>query len=293
MNDFDLIVAVGSAALSLAALAYLTLRGAFAAQEDLDLSKTGVRALLALPAAFIARRRVLDRELEKKLEALEVLRVQSGGRFLDGATAAEVFAAKFVFPLLALPVFCALGAALRLPGGVVMLVALFFAALLYAWPETGLRQAALQRTSRFTRDLPMVLDVMRLVSQSGGDLYAAIRSAISVTDASPVREELSRAVNEVAIGSSLATALSNIGNRIATPEANAVFSTLAQSLEMGTSVSDNLQSASGLIRHSQRVKAQAKAQKAVVAMTFPLLLLILPGVFIVLFAPMFIQYANR
>ena len=81
--------------------------------------------------------------------------------------------------------------------------------------------------------------------------------------------------------------------RVGTNEANAVFSTLAQSLEMGTSMADNLQSASQLIRHSARVKAQAQAQKAVVNMSFPLLLLILPGIFIVLFAPLVIQYINR
>ena len=55
----------------------------------------------------------------------------------------------------------------------------------------------------------------------------------------------------------------------------------------------NLQSAAQLIRHAARVKAQAQAQKAVVNMSFPLLLLILPGIFIVLFAPLVIQFINR
>ena len=41
------------------------------------------------------------------------------------------------------------------------------------------------------------------------------------------------------------------------------------------------------------MKAQAQAQKAVVNMSFPLLLLILPGIFIVLFAPLVIQFINR
>jgi tight adherence protein C len=100
-------------------------------------------------------------------------------------------------------------------------------------------------------------------------------------------------VAEVTIGTSLSVALNNVAARIGTNEANAVFSTLAQSLEMGTSVAENLQSAAQLIRHSARVRAQAQAQKAVVNMSFPLLLLILPGIFIVLFAPLVIQYVNR
>ena len=134
---------------------------------------------------------------------------------------------------------------------------------------------------------------MRLVAQSGGDLGGAIRAVIEVSPPGPVRDELARALAEVAIGSSLAKALTNIAERVGTNEANAVFSTLAQSLEMGASVADNLQGAAQLIRHAARVRAQAQAQKAVVTMTFPLLLLILPGIFIVLFAPLVIQFVNR
>ena len=219
--------------------------------------------------------------------------MQSGGTFMEGATAAEVFAARFVFPLMALAVIVPAGMMLRLSGGLVLLAAVFFAVVLYAYPESGLKSAAAERARRFTRDLPGSLDVMRLVAQSGGDLLSAIRAVIDVMPGGPVRDELSRVVAEVTIGTSLAAALNNVAARIGTNEANAVFSTLAQSLEMGTSVAENLQSAAQLIRHAARVKAQTQAQKAVVNMSFPLLLLILPGIFIVLFAPLVIQFINR
>ena len=221
---------------------------------------SSIRMLLAPIAHFFEGRRGRDLELNRTLERFEKLVVQSGGKFLDGATAGEVFAARFVFPVAAVAVIAPLGALLRIPGFFVMCASLFFAVLMYSYPESGLKAAAEERTRRFTRDLPGSLDVMRL---------------------------------EVTIGTSLAAALNNVAARVGTNEANAVFSTLAQSLEMGTSVAENLQSAAQLIRHSARVRAQAQAQKAVVNMSFPLLLLILPGVFIVLFAPLVIQYINR
>ena len=289
--DVDLMLAMGAGAVAAAILAYVIVRTVFRLKEDTG-SGGGVRALLAVPAVFVARRRSLDIELSRKLDQLERLRVQAGGRFLEGATAPEIFVARFVFPALAITFFTLFGLLTGLPGGVVLLVAVIFGALLYVWPESALKGAASDRSRRFTHDLPMALNVMRLVTLSGGDLYGAIRSVIAVIGPSPVREELARAVNEVAIGTSLAAALTHVGERVATAEANAVFSTLAQALEMGTSVSANLGDASELIRHGQRVKAQEKAQKAVVSMTFPLLLLILPGVFIVLFAPMIIKYMN-
>ena len=290
----DLILALACAAVSSATLAWLLVRGISGARSRATAGgRSSLRSILTLAAVAIEGRRGTDAELNRTLERLDKLVVQSGGRFLEGATAAEIFAARFVLPVLALAIIIPLGVLLKLSGGIIFLLAAFFAAMMYAYPESGLKAAALERTQRFTRELPGSLDVMRLVSQSGGDLLSAIRSVIEVSGPGPVREELARAVAQVAIGSSLADALNGIAARIGTNEANAVFSTLAQSLEMGTSVAENLKSAAQLMRHAARVRAQAHAQKAVVNMSFPLLLLILPGIFIVLFAPLVIQFVNR
>ena len=289
----DIVIALVCTAVSAMALAFLFVRGVLGTAGGVKQSGSSLRAILAPIALFIEHRRGKDQELNSTLERLERLVVQSGGRFMDGATAGEVFAARFVLPLATFAVILPLGAMLRLSGGLAFMGAVFFAVLMYAYPESGLKAAAAERTRRFTRDLPGALDVMRLVAQSGGDLLSAIRAVIDVMPGGPVRDELSRVVAEVTIGTSLATALNNVAARIGTNEANAVFSTLAQSLEMGTSVAENLQGAAQLIRHAARVKAQTQTQKAVVNMSFPLLLLILPGIFIVLFAPLVIQFINR
>jgi len=291
--NIDIIIALSCAAVSAAVFAFVFVKGAFGAAGGARKADSSVRSLLAPVAVFVARRRQLDAELNRTLERLEKLVVQSGGKFLEGATAAEIFAARFVFPLLALAVIIPMGVMLKLSGGLVLIAAAFFAVMLYVYPESGLKSAAEERVRKFTHDLPGSLDVMRLVAQSGGDLLSAIRSVIEVTQQGPVRDELVRVVAEVTIGTSLATALNNVAARVGTNEANAVFSTLAQSLEMGTSVTENLQGAAQLIRHAARIKAQTQAQKAVVNMSFPLLLLILPGIFIVLFAPLIIQFINR
>ena len=289
----DLILAFVCTAISAMSLAFLFVRGMLGTTDGLRRSGSTLRAILAPIALFVEHRRGRDVELNRTLERLEKFVVQSGGRFMEGATAAEVFAARFVFPLVAFAIVLPLAAMLRLSGGLALMGAVFFAVLLYAYPESGLKSAAAERTRKFTRDLPGALDVMRLVAQSGGDLLSAIRSVIDVMPGGPVRDELSRVVAETTIGTSLAAALNNVAARVGTNEANAVFSTLAQSLEMGTSVAENLQGAAQLIRHAARVKAQTQAQKAVVNMSFPLLLLILPGIFIVLFAPLVIQFINR
>lgn len=296
--NIHLAISLAAAGISAGIVGYVLMRSLSALQSRADGNRASagamtLRQLLAPFGAFIQRRRGSDFQLERKLVSYEKLIDQAGGRFLDGATAAEVFAARYVLPafaLILLPLVCT---ALGLPPAIALLAAVGFAMMLYFWPEQALGDAAKTRVVRFSRDLPQILDVMRLVSQSGGDLHNAIRTAVAVSPDGPVREELSRVVGEVAIGSSLARALNNVAERIDSQDANAVFSTMSQALEMGTEVGDNLGAAAQLIRRAARTRAQEKAQKAVVAMTFPLLLLILPGVFIVLFAPMIIQFTSR
>lgn len=294
--DVNLKIGLVAASVSAMLMAFAVVRMMLSTRESLSAAGAfggSLRSLLVPFAAVVMHRRGADPELDRVLTRLERLVVQAGGRFLDGASGAEIFAARFVLPCLAIVAFATIGALLGLPVGMVMMVALIFAVLLYMWPEQALTDAAKTRVARFSRDLPPSLDVMRLISQSGGDLGSAIRTVVEVSPDGPVREELARAVAEVAIGTSLSAALNRVAERIDSPDANAVFSTMAQALEMGTSVSENLGAASALIRKAQRTRAQERAQKAVVTMTFPLLLLILPGVFIVLFAPMLIQFAGK
>ncbi len=294
LKNIDLIVAFVAAAFGAGLLAFLFVRSLFGVQNTLgDASVNSIRFLLTPFRGWAMRRRAVDREVDARIARYEKDILRAGGRFLGGADAYEVYVARFILPMLAVFVTVVLAALFRNGAGLVLLFGLVFVALLHLWPEQALHDLALKRTNVFTHELPPALDVMCLVTQSGGDLSGAIQGVIEVSTPGPVREELCRAMAEVAIGESLAQALNHIADRIDTPDATAVFSTLAQALEMGTSVGDNLGAAATLIRKNARIRAQEKAQKAVVAMTFPLLLLILPGVFIVLFAPLVIQYVTR
>jgi len=291
--NIDYLIGTGGVALATALVVYALVKGLMATHEKLSEKSDSLLHQILIPlGAVLARRRHQEPELDKTLTRLEKYVRQSAGAFLDGATAEELFAARFVFPAGAAVILTSIGVLLRIPAGWLVIAVLAFGGMLYVWPEQAVADFARKRTGRFTLDLPQVLDVMSLVSESGGDLYSAIRTAVEVSPSGPVRDELMRALGEVAIGTSLSRALNNIAERVGTQDAAAVFSTMAQALEMGTSVGENLTQASAIIRTDARTRAQEKAQKAVVAMTFPLLLLILPGVFIVLFAPMIIQYVS-
>ncbi len=289
----DLLLGLLAGALAAALVAYAAVRALLRARAGIARAaadRPALNQLLACFAALVERRRGRDAALDKRLTELEALVRQSGGAFLGGATAAEVFVARWVLPALSTLVLVVVLPLLRVHPGLVFLAVVLFAVMLWKWPESGLRDLAAKRARLFVRQLPGALDVMRLISQSGGDLFSGIVAVTQVTEPGPVREELVLLRNEVAFGASLPAALNHVAERVGTPEATAVFTTLAQAIEMGTSVSENLRSASELIRRQARSRAQERAQKAVVNMSFPLLLLILPGVFIVLLAPLVIQF---
>ncbi len=289
----DLLLGLLAGALAAALLAYAAVRALLRARAGIARAaadRPALNQLLACFAGLVERRRGRDAALDKRLAELEALVRQSGGAFLGGATAAEVFVARWVLPALSTLVLVVVLPLLRVHPGLVFLAVVLFAVMLWKWPESGLRDLAAKRARLFVRQLPGALDVMRLISQSGGDLFSGIVAVTQVTEPGPVREELVLLRNEVAFGASLPAALNHVAERVGTPEATAVFTTLAQAIEMGTSVSENLRSASELIRRQARSRAQERAQKAVVNMSFPLLLLILPGVFIVLLAPLVIQF---
>jgi tight adherence protein C len=73
----------------------------------------------------------------------------------------------------------------------------------------------------------------------------------------------------------------------------AEFSTLViaitQSIETGTSIANTLATTAAEMRNSRLLIAKEEAQKVTVKITFPMLLLIVPGVFIVLLGPIILK----
>jgi len=209
----------------------------------------------------------------------------AAGRFWGGVDAAEVLAARFVLPVLALLVLVLLGELAGFPADLTLLASLAFAFLLFMYPESALRAAAERRRSLFMRQLPGGLDILKIAAESGLDFHASVSYLVQIYLPGPVRDEMRLFQREFQLGVPTSEALLNLSQRIGAPEAATVFTSLAQAIEMGTSVSEMLAATAGEMRRKRLLSAEAEAQKAVVKITFPLLLLILPGIFIVLLAP--------
>lgn len=235
--------------------------------------------------------RFASKELQKKFDQYDKL-LLCAGTFMNGFGAADIYVSKYVFGFAGCVMTSLFLMLLDAPAFLIFCSAIVVGVLMFIYPEDALKTQVAVRSAKFVSQLPNALDLMRLIVQSGGNFNSAINCVVDNYIPGPVKEEFVSLKNELALGSSIQKSLLNIADRIQAPEASSVFVTLSQSMEMGTSISENLGDVANRIRKQQRTAAQEHAQKAVVKMSFPLLLLILPGVFIVLLGPVIVQFTK-
>ncbi len=153
------------------------------------------------------------------------------------------------------------------------------------FPTANLHGLAAQRQKTFFRQFPNALDIFFVCVEAGLDFNTSANYVINCFIAGPVREELQLMQQEFNFGKSQAEALSNIAGRINIPEVATVIGGITQAMEMGTPMAEMLKISAREMRKKRALAAEEEAKKAVVKITMPLLLLIMPGVFIVLLGP--------
>ena len=249
-----------------------------------DVSTRAFRILLAPLAGYFRNHETKGTFIRDNLRNYRQ-ELMASGRFWGGLDAAEILAARFVLPLAMVLLVVLLGELGGAPVDLIALAAILFAGLAFMLPGSALREAAAHRRKTFLKQLPGGLDILKIAAESGLDFHASVNYLVQIYLPGPVRDEMSLFQREFQLGISTVEALLNISRRIGAPEAATVVTSLAQSIEMGTSISEMLAATASEMRRKRLLSAETEAQKAVVKITFPLLLLILPGIFIVLLAP--------
>lgn len=212
-------------------------------------------------------------------------RLQQAGDFWGGLDAYEILSAKLSLGIAGFVLILFLCMSAGLMPLLTLACSIMAGIMLYVYPSAALDSQAQDRQHKFMRQLPAALDILRVAAEAGLDLFSSINYLNRIYVPGPVKEEMELFQKDVTFGKSTAEALNSIAERIDMQEARSVFGSLAQSIEMGTSISEMLCVTTQEMRKKMSLHAQEEAQKATVKISFPLLLLILPGVFIVLLGP--------
>ncbi len=139
------------------------------------------------------------------------------------------------------------------------------------------------------------LDMLVICAEAGLALEAAIeRVATEIQAAHPaVAEELRLTCNEMRITSDRRVALVNLGTRTTLASLKRLGGTLIQTLQYGTPLGQALRILSIELRQETLTRFEEKAARLPVLLTMPMILFILPCVFIVVGGPAAIQISRQ
>lgn len=245
---------------------------------DLRGKKRGraTRGLLALAPASWADNDALRNKL-----------VQAG---YDGPTAVLTYTTVRLVTLVALP----LAVAPFLVGqSTMILVMLALWSLFAGWaiPVWYVNMKVARRQEQIRRSVPDALDLLVVCIEAGVSLDAAIlRVAREILRVHPMLATELLVVNrKTNAGVPRDQALRGLWERTGVEEVRALVSTMIQSDKWGTSIGTVLAVYAETLRRKRRQEVEKKAATVPLKMLFPLILFILPALFIVVMGPAALQ----
>ncbi len=158
-------------------------------------------------------------------------------------------------------------------------------------PDVLIKNVSDRRIKEMTKALPDALDLLVICAEAGLSLDAAMtRVGREIGGNSPVlAEELSLTAIELGFLPDRHTALNNLINRTNMAKLRALVNSLVQTERYGTPLANSLRVLSAEFRDERMLRAEEKAAKLPAKMTVPMIVFILPALFIVLGGPALLQ----
>lgn len=172
----------------------------------------------------------------------------------------------------------------------------------YLWPVCGIYfgmkfpwmfvyKARKKRYSSIQKALSDVLDLMTICAEAGLSLAAMLdRVSRELAISYPIMaEELSLTAVEMGFLPDRNKALLNLAGRCQLPEIRGITSVLIQTEKYGTPIAQALRVLSAEFRQARMLRAEQKAARLPAMMTVPMIVCILPTLFIVIIAPAIVK----
>ena len=173
-------------------------------------------------------------------------------------------------------------------GGLIVISAALVGFML---PNVFLKNQTQKREQILRRAMPDALDLLVICAEAGLSLDAAIDRVSREIGPScaELAEEIGLTGVELAFFPERAKALQNLADRVPLPGVVALTNTLIQTEKYGTPLAQALRVLSAEMREERMMAAEAKAAKLPATLTIPMILFILPPLFVVLMGPAIIK----
>ena len=158
-------------------------------------------------------------------------------------------------------------------------------------PDWWVRRRHKQYLDAIQAGLPDALDLMVICAEAGLGFEPAInRVAAEIRQAHPaISEEFGKTASELRVVSDSRVALANMGTRTGLDSLKRMSSMLSQTMRYGTPLGDALRVLSAEMRYEMLMRFEARAARLPVLMTIPMILFILPCIFLIVGGPAAIQ----
>lgn len=242
------------------------------------------RQSIGMARALIARLK-LDRTEESKSIADKL--AQAGWRSKDAVTV--FLTARLASPLAVGAIAWLLGPALLHRDGQLfhfLVTAAGIGAGAYL-PNLILKNTTDRRRQKIQKALPDALDLFVICAEAGLSLDAAVtRVGREIGGSAPeMADELGLTAIELGFLPDRRDALHNLARRVGTADVRGLVNTLVQTEKYGTPLAHSLRVLAVEFRDTRMMKAEEKAARLPATLTVPMIMFILPPLFVVLIGP--------
>lgn len=155
---------------------------------------------------------------------------------------------------------------------------------LYFLPDLLIYNASLKRSEVIQRELADTLDQMVIAVEAGLGFEAAMAHAAR-NGTGPLAEELVRTLQDIQVGQPRRAAYEALSARNDVQDLRRFISAVIQADVYGVAIGDVLRTQAAEMRLKRRQRAEEKAMQVPVKIVIPLILCILPVLFIVILGP--------
>jgi len=148
------------------------------------------------------------------------------------------------------------------------------------------------RQTEILSNMPFAVDMLALSVEAGLDFIAAMTKVTEKARRNALTEEFEILLKEIRIGASRAEALRNMAWRANIIQISSFSATLIAADSVGASIGPILKSLSAEIRQKRSSDIEKIGATAATKILFPMLFLIVPAVFIIVGAPIILEFVN-
>lgn len=165
-----------------------------------------------------------------------------------------------------------------------LVLATVMVALGWFVPEILLYNVSTKRRQRIERALPDVLDQLTIAVEAGLGFEAGL-AHVGRNSGGPLGDELIRTLQDIQVGATRRAAYTSLAERAQVEDLSRFVRAIMQAEQYGVSIATVLEAQAQEMRLKRRQRAEEKALQIPVKVVFPLVLFILPTIFIVVLGP--------